>query len=60
MAEWSKNGDPEDDPPRWVSRQSRSHLLGLLHSAASSQLTAAPPTSDMNSRCFTRKSIGPL
>jgi hypothetical protein len=32
--------------------QSRSHLLGLLRSAASGQLTAAPPTSDMNSRRF--------
>jgi len=57
MAEWSNNGDP-DDYPRVM--QSRSHLLGLLRSAASSQLTAAPPTSDMNSRWFTRKSIGPL
>jgi hypothetical protein len=40
--------------------QSRSHLIGLLRSAASRQLTAVPPTSDMNSRCLTRKSIGPL
>jgi len=38
--------------------QSRPYLLGLLCSAASGQLTATPPTSDMNSRCFTRKSIG--
>ena len=49
MAEWSNNGDP-DDYPRVM--QSRSHLLGLLRSAASGQLTAAPPTSDMNSRRF--------
>jgi hypothetical protein len=63
MAEWSNNGDPDDNPPRWGiprTMQSRTYLLGLLRSAASDQLTAAPPTSDMNSRCLTRKSIGPL
>jgi hypothetical protein len=48
MAEWSNNGDPDDYPPRGM--QSRSHLGGLLRSAASGQLMAAPPGSVMNSR----------
>ena len=53
MAEWSNNGDPDDYPPAAEviprAMQSRSHLLDLLHSAASGQPTAAPPTSVISS-----------
>ena len=58
MAEWSNNGDPDDLPAALgipPAMQSRPHLLGLLRSAASGQLTAVPPTSVMNSRRFTAR-----
>ena len=57
MAEWSNNGDPDDYPPRWLSRalcKAGRICSACCARAASGQAAVAPPSSDMNSRRLIR------